>query len=58
MAEQWYWCLRHERAESEDGCAASQRLGPYATREEAENYADRVKARNQRWDAEDKRWGD
>ena len=56
MAEQWYWCLKHQRAEAGEGCAASQRLGPYDTQAEAENYAERVKNRNQRWDADDKRW--
>ncbi len=56
MAEQWFWCLKHERAETAGGCAATQRLGPYPTREDAENYAEKVKARNQRWDADDKRW--
>ena len=56
MAEQWYWCMKHERAEPDKACAATQRLGPYATREEAESYAERVKSRNQRWDADDKRW--
>ena len=40
MAEQWYWCLDHgaaERAEA-GGCAPDRRLGPYASREEAENW--------------------
>ena len=53
---QWYWCLKHERAEEGAGCAADQRLGPYETKEAAESYADRVEARNERWEAEDRRW--
>lgn len=53
----WYWCLAHGRAETEDGgCPPPQRLGPYASREEAENYRERVEARNEAWDEQDEAW--
>ncbi len=58
MAEQWYWCLDHgaaERAEA-GGCAPDRRLGPYASREEAENWKAQFEARNKAWDAADKEW--
>jgi hypothetical protein len=55
-AERWYWCLRHKRVEPFDGCRSTTRLGPYATPEEAADYAEKVDERNRRWDAEDERW--
>ena len=61
MTEQgeWFWCLRHRRPESVgEACAAEQRLGPYASAEEARAWKDRVEARNDEWDNEDRRWED
>ncbi|MCU4186881.1 hypothetical protein K6U06_21120 [Acidiferrimicrobium sp. IK] len=49
----WYWCLRHERVEPEDGCANAERLGPYPTREAAANWKATTEARNKEWDRED-----
>jgi len=51
---QWWYCLKHHTVESGDQvCKASDRLGPYATREEAEHALERVAERNEKWDAED-----
>ena len=53
----YYWCLQHERVESDvNVCAARYRLGPYASVAEAERALDRVRERNAEWDAEDARW--
>lgn len=57
MSGSWYWCLKHGRAEDGDGsgvCPPQDRLGPYESREAAEHWKDRVEARNQRWDREDR----
>ena len=56
-AEHWYWDLRRQRAvrASERG-PADQVLGPYATREAAEHWRERVELRNEAWDEEDERW--
>ena len=55
----WYWCLHHRRAEPADAvCPAEDRLGPYASKDDAEHWQDRVQARNERWEAEDRAWGD
>ncbi len=54
--DQWYWCIKDQRAEQGLGCRAQDRLGPYATQEEAINWRESVKRRNKRWDAEDERW--
>jgi hypothetical protein len=55
-AAQWYWCLRHHRAESEDRCGSDLLMGPYPTREAAERYAETAKDREEAWKAEDERW--
>ena len=58
MAEgQWYWCLDHHRVEPFEGCRSNDRLGPYATREEAEQALDKVAERNDAWD-NDPKWND
>jgi hypothetical protein len=56
--ETWYWCLRHRRVErgSDTTCLPESRLGPYESQEAAEHWKDRVDARNERWDKEDKEW--
>jgi len=42
---------------AEDGCANKDRLGPYATRAEAERALQTAAERNEAWD-EDPRWRD
>jgi hypothetical protein len=51
--QQWYYCLRHHTVEQGQVCPAKDRLGPYATREEAEHALDTVRRRNEEWDAAD-----
>ncbi len=56
MAEgQWYWCLKHHRVEPYGACKSEDRLGPYATEQEAAAALDTVAARNEQWDAADRR---
>lgn len=57
MAEQFYYCLVHTSVEEKNGCKGSDRLGPYATREEAANALEKVQQRNQAWDS-DPAWND
>lgn len=53
----YYWCLRHDRVETEaNACAAVHRLGPYLSAAEAQRALERVAERNEKWDAEDARW--
>jgi hypothetical protein len=53
----YFWCLRHERVESgDDVCAARHRVGPFASPADAALALDRVRERNEAWDAEDERW--
>lgn len=57
MAAEWYWCLEHKRAEpADEACAADRRFGPYGSEEEAVRWRERVEARNEAWDEEDRRW--
>jgi hypothetical protein len=57
MADRYFYCLDHNTVESEDGCRAADRLGPYATREEAEHALEKVQQRNEEWD-NDPKWND
>lgn len=52
----WYWCMRHQTAEQGQGCRALDRLGPYATAEDARNWRQSVERRNRSWDDADDRW--
>lgn len=47
---QWYWCLTHNTVEPYGACKAADRLGPYATRDEAAGALDAVARRNEEWD--------
>ena len=51
--EQWWFNLRTLQVEVGEGDPNSERLGPYATREEAEGALARMRARNDTFDAED-----
>lgn len=55
MAEYW-WCLTHGRVERGAACRAADRLGPYATEEEALRWRERHEHRDEAWEEEDRRW--
>lgn len=54
---EWFYCLEHRRVEEGPQCKAANRLGPYATPEEAARAIETAEARNEEWD-EDGRWND
>jgi hypothetical protein len=56
VEQQWWWCLRHQAVEPADGCANRNRLGPFATVEEAAGALQTVQGRNARYDREDSAW--
>ncbi|MFI5953443.1 hypothetical protein [Cryptosporangium sp. NPDC051539] len=61
MAEEtrYWWNLKHSRVETDDDKGkASDRLGPYTSREAAEKALETVANRNAVADAEDRRWND
>ena len=47
---QWYWCLDHQEVEPYQACRAAVRLGPYDTREQAQEALAQLHVRNQEWD--------
>ncbi len=54
---EYYWCLTHKAVEDRDGCRNVDRIGPFATREEAAAALDKVAERNDAWD-NDPKWKD
>lgn len=55
---QWYWSLKEHRAvQGSSSIKAEDRLGPYATEQEAANALNEVQARNDAWD-NDPKWND
>ena len=57
MAEKYFFCLKHHAVEGKHGCKASDRLGPYDTRAEAEHALEKVEERNELWE-HDPDWND
>ena len=57
MAEQYWFCLKHQAVEGADGCRSADRLGPYDTAEQAGRALDKVAERNETWD-NDPAWND
>jgi hypothetical protein len=50
----WWYCLKHHTVEPYDSdCPGKDRLGPYATREEAARALETVERRNEEWDSQD-----
>ncbi len=56
MSGQWYFCLRHAQVEGEDGCKNADRMGPYASQEEAARALTTAQQRTEQWDAADEEW--
>ena len=56
-APQWWYCLRHNRVESDPDCAHAERLGPYPSQTAAEAAIHQAGERSARWDT-DPRWND
>ena len=56
-ADGWYWCRRHARVEhGSASCQPDDLMGPYESEAAARDWRQRVEARNERWDAEDRAW--
>ncbi|MFD7512291.1 hypothetical protein ACFV5N_23550 [Streptomyces sp. NPDC059853] len=56
-AGEWYYCLKHQKVEEGPECPAKDRLGPYATREEAARAIETARERDENWRS-DPRWRD
>lgn len=55
--DEFWYCLKHHEVEGRQGCRNADRLGPYATAEEAAHALDKVAERNEQWD-NDPNWND
>lgn len=54
---EWFWCLTHERAETEeDRDEPENSLGPYPSEAAARDWKATNEARNEAWKEEDERW--
>lgn len=54
---EWYYCLKHHKVEEGPECPAKDRLGPYATPEEAARAIEIARDRETAW-RRDPRWND
>ncbi|MFX4294431.1 hypothetical protein [Streptomyces bohaiensis] len=54
---QWYYCLRHGTVEEGMQCPATDRLGPYPSRMDAERALATAHERDEEW-RNDPRWRD
>jgi hypothetical protein len=53
----YYWCLKHNRVETDDNkCSSDNLLGPYETEQDARLGLQRLHERNRKIDAEDAAW--
>ncbi|HEX4818424.1 MAG TPA: hypothetical protein VFV66_37280 [Nonomuraea sp.] len=50
---QWWFCLKHMRVEPDKGCPNKDRMGPYASEQEAAGALQRAADRNKAWDKAD-----
>lgn len=50
MSDEYWFCLKHHTVEGADGCRAADRLGPYASKDEAAHALEKVAERNEQWD--------
>lgn len=56
----WWYCLNHNTVEDGSGCALTDRLGPYASKEDAEQALATARRRTADEDARDRAdndWG-
>ena len=54
----YWWSLVHARVEQGPGSPNAERLGPYATYEEAATAIDRARRRTEELDARERDWND
>ncbi len=51
-ADEWFYCVKHGAVEQGPQCPSRNRMGPYASREQAQHAMSTVAERNQEWDRE------
>ncbi|MER6395020.1 MULTISPECIES: hypothetical protein [unclassified Kitasatospora] len=53
---EWFYCIKHAKVEEGPECPAKDRLGPYASREEAAHALETAEERNREWKNDDERF--
>lgn len=56
--DQWFYCIKHGTTEQGAGCRATDRLGPYPTREAAAHALESAAERTRAEDRSDEDWDD
>lgn len=51
--DQWWFNLRTQKVERGPGAPNAERLGPFASEQEAAEAPDRARSRSEAWDAEE-----
>lgn len=51
--DQWWFNLRTQKVERGPGAPNAERLGPFASEQEAAEALDRARSRSEAWDAEE-----
>ncbi|MEV0187301.1 hypothetical protein ACFVGM_08195 [Kitasatospora purpeofusca] len=54
---EWFYCIKHGKVEEGPECPAKDRLGPYATQQEAAHALETAELRNREW-KNDPQWND
>ncbi|MEE1939899.1 hypothetical protein V1L54_10850 [Streptomyces sp. TRM 70361] len=54
---EWFYCLEHHKVEEGPECPAKDRMGPYASRADAERAMETARERNAQWE-NDPRWSE
>lgn len=57
MSDKYFFCTKHNTVEGEEGCRATDRLGPYDSAEEASHALEKAAERSAAWD-NDPDWND
>jgi hypothetical protein len=53
----YYYCLKHQTVEGDQGCKAADRMGPYETQADAARALETAHEKSKAWD-EDQNWND
>ncbi|GGI13264.1 hypothetical protein GCM10007377_05090 [Galliscardovia ingluviei] len=56
MKQQWYFNMRTGKVELGKLSPVTERMGPYASKEDAEHAWQIVQTRNKRWEDDDRKW--
>jgi len=52
----FWFCVKHHSVEEFDGCGSKNRIGPFATPEDAQRALQTIAERESRYEKEDSQW--